>query len=369
MDVIRLLQDLVRIPSVNNKYAVAGDGNGGEKPLAEHLGGLLKAAGFSVELPEVLPGRPNVLAHRGKAGAKAVAFCSHMDTMSSAGMEGPAFEAPIRDGCLWGRGSCDTKGSLAAMVAAAVEEPAANVLLVLTCDEESGMRGIQHFLAHNKLPLAGAVVGEPTGCRLGVAHKGVYRTTVTAEGRAAHSSTPHLGINAIYRLAPAVLRLEALAKELETRPPHPRLDLPTLSVGTIHGGAAVNSVPDSCVLEMDRRLLPEESIGQAEEEIRAALSGCEGVAVGMPTFECPALSIDPGHPWAAAVAAAVGDSSPIALAYGTDGAFCQKAGIPTVVYGPGEPRLAHAKDEHIHVADVQKALAAYRAILRSAATG
>jgi len=368
-DPVELLQTLVRIPSVNPSLP-SDPAPTGEGELAQRLAGYLQQRGFEVALQEALPGRPNVVASRKSPGGRCVGLTAHLDTVPVAGMTIPPFDAALRDGCVWGRGSADTKASLAAMLAAVEielhERPDSlpSLLLLFTCDEEAAFSGAECFVAAGLPRLDGLVIGEPTGLRLVTAHKGVYRVEVHTSGVAAHASAPAEGTNAIYRMAPVVSRLEMLAAELDRRPTHPALGRPTLNVGVISGGTAVNSVPDSCRIQVDRRVLPGETSDAITSEIRSALADLPGVTILEPFVSVPGFAIAPDHPWCSAVCQALGQQPGQTVPYATDASILYNAGIPCVVYGPGEPSAAHTADEHVPVDQVLRAVEGYRAIIR-----
>ncbi len=190
-------------------------------------------------------------------------FDAHLDTVTGEGMADPFTPTLQGDNQLVGRGVADDKASLAALTAAVVslartgERPPCTVLFTATMDEEHGMQGMRALLAAGR-QAKGAVIAEPTGLEIVIAHKGVARFTVSTDGKAAHSSRPDLGINAIYRMARVVSALEHYAKGGIGRDTHPFLGKATLSVGVIRGGEYVNIIPDHCEIEVDRRLLPGE---------------------------------------------------------------------------------------------------------------
>jgi len=261
---IELLCELVRTESVNPKFGGCGEYN-----LAQLAAGHLGDAGFDVDLPEVLPGRPNVVAYRRGITDRAVAFCTHLDTMPAEGMTIEPFEARVGNGCVWGRGSADPKASMAAMISAIQQEIAAapenlpSVLMLLTIEEETSFEGARYFASGNFPPLSGMIIGEPTAdeapsktgkrIKLVSAHKGVFRTKIHTAGVAAHAATPQSGVNAIYRMARVVALLEEFADTLAKQAGHPLAGAPTLNIGTIDGGTAVNTVPDRCTITIDRR--------------------------------------------------------------------------------------------------------------------
>ena len=328
---------------------------------------------LTVQTPEVLPGRFNVEAVLPGRGTAGICLSAHLDTVASVGMTVPAFAA-VRDGDrIFGRGSADTKGSVAAMVCAFLQEAQLHderggppVLLLLTCDEESGFRGARHFASRQAeigFGLAGVVIGEPTGNRLVTAHKGVYRCDLETTGVSAHASMPERGVNAIYRMATAVARIADLARVLPFQSPHPLLGGATLSIGTIQGGTAVNTVPDFCSATLDRRLLPGETEEHVRGELAAALNGVVGASLGRPFLAVPGYALDVRHPWAEHVRQAWGMKAGGTVPYCTDASIFGAAGLPCVVLGPGEVSAAHTADESVSVGQLAAAVRLYRTLI------
>jgi len=428
-DLVALLRELVAIPSMNPYRSETLEPGYGEARLAERVAAFLRDAGLAVELHEIAPGRVNVLArleaaqpgpeeshaeaaekakrgeHAEKHGAKGEApnpesgiwnvesgilFVAHLDTVPVEGMTVPPFEGRVKDGRLYGRGACDNKGSLAAMltalrcVAAAKSNPAP-ILFAGTADEESGYRGVRAALrcvaqppSAVHLPRA-AFVGEPTGLNIVIAHRGVVRWAITQRGKSAHSAHPEQGVNAIYKMTPVLRDLETLAAEIARRPAHPLVGPPTLSVGTVRGGHSVNTVPDQCVIEVDRRLVPGESPDAAEAEVRAVAERhgatierffCAGA------FEVPP-DVLPARMARRAVEAVVekldADSEIgnrkseignfIGVAYATEAPEVLDAGIPVVVLGPGDGSKAHSVDEFIALDQLEMAERVYEHLM------
>lgn len=377
-DVVGILLDLVRIESVNPNFP---EGQRGEAVIAEYVADYCAALGLPVQRQEVLPGRTNVLAELRVPGAeRTLLLDSHMDTVSLDAM-GPAGLSPeLRDGRVTGRGSCDDKASLAAMLAALAalarqpEGLRANVLLLASVDEEYLMRGAAHFAASG-LAVDAAIVGEPTLLEIVIAHKGFVRWTLHTVGRAAHSSNPSQGNNAIYQMAELI---QALRTEVEPRLSgrvHPLVGPATWSIGKINGGAAVNIVPERCTIEIDRRLLPGESSAAALAEFEEVLERIRQ--------EHPALSVESEIPFGAVAGLDTPREAPIVRAmeraclevlgefkiagvpYGTNASKFVEAGIPSVVFGPGDIRQAHTADEYVAVDQLRAAARIYEAAIRS----
>lgn len=357
-----LTRELVALETVNPP--------GAEAPAAELLGARLEAAGFSVAYHELASGRPNVVARlEARAERPALAMTGHLDTVPlgrAAWSREPFGEL---DGArLYGRGSSDMKGGVAAIVLAAerlaaLGPGAAGLEIVLCAGEETGCEGAVALAeSPGALGEVGALlVAEPTGNVPCVAHKGVIWIEATTEGRSAHGSSPHLGVNAIYPLARAVAALDGL--ELQAAE-HPLLGLPTLSVGTISGGVNVNSVPDGARAEIDVRTVP----GLGADMVLTAIGSAAGPDVALATriaFD-PVVS-DPDDPWVCEVHDVLGGPrEPRGLAYFTDASALTPAygGVPTVVCGPGEAGQAHQTDEWAEVDKLEAALDAYVEIAR-----
>jgi succinyl-diaminopimelate desuccinylase len=371
---VALLSALVRIPSVNPRLG-GGDGEGAAAAfVADHLRGL----GLFPEVVEVQPGRPNVLATApGVPGGRHLLFEAHLDTVSPSHGQVDAFSPRLDGDRLYGRGACDTKASLAAMLLAleaALPAPqrAATVTVAFTMGEELGHEGARH-LAASGFRAEGAVVGEPTGLDLIAAHKGVLRWRMTATGVSAHSSAPERGVNAIGGMAALIRAIEdRLLPKLAARR-HPLLGSPTLSIGRIAGGTEVNVVPERCTIDLDRRLLPGESWADVQAELVALLAAVRQerpdltVQIEAPYQETPAMETAPDHPLIRLAEEAVrriDGAHPVrGVAYCTDASDLALAGIPCVVLGPGHIQQAHTAAEYVDLQQVIKAAAIYRELM------
>jgi acetylornithine deacetylase len=386
--VIDLLAELVSIASVN-----AGMAEGpGEREIAERVAALGRVLGAEVSLDEVLPGRPNVLARLpstesvGARTGRRLLFDVHLDTVPLASMP-DALTPRIADGRMWGRGACDTKASLAAALVA-LERVArlggrrsGEVCLLGTVDEEYQKAGAAHAVARG-LTADAAIVGEPTALQPVIAHKGAVRWRMTARGRAAHTSRPESGNNAIYQMVEVI---RALRERLEPRlggETHPLLTPPTLTIGTIQGGVGVNVVPDSCTIAVDRRTLPREDPEAVLAEVDALMADLMAARPDIHvTREAPFLSergleTPTDAPVVQAVQAACravlgprASVEPCGVPYGTDGTHLSPAGIPTVVLGPGDIAQAHSADEWVELAQVERAAEIYFRLMRGFVQG
>ena len=363
----RLLQDLVRLPSVNPMgRAVTGDVFY-EHRVTDYLERFFTDLGAPYKRTSVAPQRDNIVARYESPGSKPwLLFEVHQDTVPVDGMTIDPFAGEVRDGKLFGRGACDVKGGMTAMLTAFArlvrEGPAgaANVLLACTVDEEHTFLGVQKLMADG-YRADFAVVAEPTRLQVVDTHKGVVRWKVRTEGRACHSSRPDQGENAIYHMGHVLPLIERYADRLIQSPAHPRLGPPTLSVGRIEGGVSVNTVPDACVIELDRRLLPGEDPMRAWSDFNAAVLlpspvpvSCENVWMACPALEAlPAPELR--ERFARAIDAVEGRHEVLAVPFGTDASSIAEAGIPAVVFGPGDIAQAHTKDEWIELDQIDRA--------------
>ena len=359
----RLLRDLIALPSVNPAVLPDGDRRCGERAVAEQVAATAAKAGLGVRLEEVLPGRPNVIAilsPRGRRRAR-VLLVPHLDTV---GAEDPgAFIPRLCAGHMHGRGACDTKGSLAAMLTALTRlargrgRPASTeVVLAGVIDEENHQAG-SRALAQGGLTADLAVVGEPTRLRVVTAHKGNLWLQIETRGKAAHGCNPDLGHNAIRDMARVVELLEGpYAKELRRRN-HPLLGRPTINVGTIHGGVQPNVVPDACRITVDRRMLPAEDEAEVRREILAHFqaAGLRAKLVDLRGVPCPALETSPELPLVRNLLRVARQRVSTGVDYFCDAAVLAAAGIPSVVFGPGNIAQAHTRDEWIALEQVETA--------------
>lgn len=364
----QLLADLVRLPSVNpmGRSDLPAEIIY-ESRVTDYIEARLQALGVPYRRHTVAPGRDNIFAEYHPPGATThLLWEAHQDTVPVEGMTIEPFSAEIRDGRMYGRGSCDVKAGIAVMLTAFTrlvqERPtgSAAVTLAFTVDEEHTFLGVQQ-LVKSGVRADLAVVAEPTGLNLVTAHKGVARWQTRTTGRACHSSRPHDGVNAVYAMAHLLVAIEAYARQLSASRTDPLLGPPTLSVGRVAGGTAPNVVPDLCTIDVDRRLIPGESarevLADFEAFLRREAPGVEFTSQMI--LACPALP-EQKHPLidrlGQAVDAQVGRHERHAVPYGTDASTLAEAKIPAVVFGPGDIAQAHTKDEWITVAELEQAV-------------
>jgi acetylornithine deacetylase/succinyl-diaminopimelate desuccinylase family protein len=365
--VLTLLADLVRINSVNPAY----EGGQSEAGIVKYLEDYFRQHAIETWEQEVLPGRPNLIAMLpGRNRFRRLIFEAHTDTVYAGGMDIPPFDPVISEGRIYGRGSCDTKGGLAAMAFAAVSlkkagiVPGCEIWVVAAADEEHSFRGVRGLL--EGLEATAAVVSEPTEMRVAIASKGVLRWRIKCHGKAVHSSKPHLGVNAISNMARVVLALEEKNGDLQSAP-HPLLGVATLNVGLIEGGRQVNVVPDLCVIDVDRRLLPGEKIPDVLAHYGRLLDPELGAEFERPMLEDEAFETSRDEPivqCAIRVSQELGmGPEPIGVPFGTDASKFSRHGIPSIICGPGSIDQAHGAIEYIECAQVEQAVEFYRHLM------
>jgi acetylornithine deacetylase/succinyl-diaminopimelate desuccinylase-like protein len=371
----RLLASLVAIPSVNPMGRAICNDLACEGRMSDFLETWLGRLGVEVVRKPIAPGRDNILArYEAPAAQRTVLFDVHQDTVPVDGMTIDPFRPVVEGGRMYGRGSCDVKGGMTAMLLAferlVREQPrgSASVLLACTVDEEFTHIGSTD-LARSAHAADVAIVAEPTRLDLVDRHKGAVRWKIATRGVACHSSTPGLGRNAIYRMAEVLRLIAVYADELARSTPDPVLGPPTLSVGRIEGGQSVNVVPDWCQIEVDRRLIPGERLEEAPEAVRAyllrGLGDLSDVEFSPPWLRMPFLrpaeeAVRWLEPIRSAIAEATGRMPEVGgVPFGTDAGPLGEAGLPCFVFGPGDIAQAHTKDEWIELDQVRLAAEAY----------
>ena len=357
----KLLRELIALPSVNPAFLPAQDPRAGEQRVADFLAATAAQAGLDVEFQPVAAGRSNLLARlspRGKVRQRLL-LAPHMDTVNAADGQ---FVPVKRGGRLHGRGACDTKGSVAAMLTALCElaeagqRPAdTEIVFAALVDEEHGQAGSRALVAGG-LRASLAIVGEPTCLQVVSAHKGTLWMKLETRGKSAHGSWPELGRNAVHEMARVVDLLETTyARELRRRR-HPLLGCATVSVGAIRGGTQPNIVPDRCTILIDRRTLPGETEAGVRRELDAVLRR-KNLAVAYVHDKlphCPPLETDPRLPLVGRFLNSVGQRKATGVRYFCDASVLGHGGIPSVVFGPGDIAQAHTADEWISLSSLER---------------
>jgi acetylornithine deacetylase len=360
----RLLCDLIALPSVNPAFLPPGDTQAGEARLCAFLAATLGRAGINSEQAQVAPGRPNLLARLTPVGRvlHRVVLAPHLDTVGGAPEQ---FSPRESGGRIYGRGACDTQGSIAVMATALAQlarqgkrPPHTEIVLAALSDEEFGQLG-SRALARRHLAANLAIVGEPTRLQVVTAHKGSLWLRLKTRGKAAHGATPQFGRNAVHTMARVVDALEtAYAQYLRPRQ-HPLLGPATVSVGTIHGGVQANMVPDECQITVDRRTLPGESEAGVRREIHALLRS-RRLSVTITTAKaapCPPLESDARRPLIRLLMRCAGQRRPVGAHFFCDAALLARGGLPSVVFGPGDIAQAHTAGEWVSLRSLTGAVA------------
>jgi acetylornithine deacetylase len=374
LETTRLLRDLVQLPSVNPMGRPLQGPGIYEHRVTAYLEDFFRSLGVAWQRQPVAPERDNIFAWTDAPDAAGTLILeAHQDTVPTDNMTIEPFAARIEGGRLYGRGACDIKGGMAAMLAAFARvvrdrrPGAARVVMACTVDEEFTFLGVQQLaradLRGRFSDLIGAVVAEPTQLRIVDTHKGAVRWDLTTSGRSCHSSRPEMGLNAIYRMAVLLPLIERYAEELRASRSDPRLGPPTLSVGRIEGGTSVNTVPDQCRIEIDRRLLPGEegpaALEHLHEYLRRQVDPGLAFSFSAPWLSAPALAAAGSEELVArlgiAIDRVVGSHQVEAVPYGTDAAPLAQSGIPSVVFGPGDIARAHTCDEWVPLEEVEQA--------------
>lgn len=363
-DVVSLLQQLIRIPSVNPDNA-PGTEQIGEEKIATFLAGWLESIGAEVVLEEIQPGRPNLIARFAPLdGRPRILLGPHLDTVGVGGMTIDPFGGEIRDGKIWGRGASDTKGPMAAMLWALHEHRESLADLPVAVDfvafmaEESGQWGSKDFAKRHGKDYTFALVGEPTSMQVVHVTKGSLWATLRATGKAAHSSQPERGENAILKLTRALDQLDYhLGGQLATFT-HPVLGRTTMNVGIIRGGARPNIVPDLAEAEIDIRITP---------ALAAAGGALKLLAETIAFYDLPIEIVDPhenppmdtaaDHAMIQALLATDAATQLAGAPWFSDAAHLSNGGVPSICIGPGSIDQAHTVDEFIDIAALEQGAA------------
>jgi acetylornithine deacetylase/succinyl-diaminopimelate desuccinylase-like protein len=393
---LELTRQFIRIPSVNPMGGPDDDPIYSEKGVADLVSQLLEAGGAH-PVRQGTDKHPNVVARIEQGRAQTLLLTAHTDTVSHENMTIAPFDPVVRDGRLYGRGACDTKASLAVFLdafLAALRDPSRlkyNLIFAAVHDEEFSFGGSRLLAASllktgtgsepssrnaakagsREVPVPllqqavgglaadWAITGEPTKLRVLHAHKGVCRFVVSTQGTSAHSALPWLGDNAIYKATAVIEAIKEYAETVQQNE-HPVLGKATASLGIIAGGTTINTVPDQCILKVDRRLLPGETRDSVFAPLNALLDSRRCAAdVAPPFLFAEAVWNDPKSPYCESLLAAcksAGTEPALGTAdYATDACTLQAAGIPTLVFGPGDIAQAHTADESIDVEEMFQA--------------
>jgi acetylornithine deacetylase len=358
----RVLQDLVRIESINLALVPTGSGEGA---IAGYVADYFRKIGLETHLQEIGPGRLNAVGIlRGQGGGTSLMLNGHLDTVGTETMAEP-FSARIENGRLYGRGSLDMKGGLAAALEAArtlAQGPRlhGDLVVAAVADEEHKSLGTRALLGEFRTDAA--IVMEPTGLEVVLAHKGFAWAEIITYGRAAHGSRPQEGLDAITFMGHLLVEIEGLQRKLNSQPPHPLLGHGSVHASLISGGQELSSYPARCRLSLERRLLPGENASTLTNELgeilrRLAEQNREFRAEVFAEYSASALETSRESPIVESLMASlrriVGPSARFGVqSFWTDASLLSEAGIPSILFGPGGAG-AHSSEEYVYLEDVR----------------
>jgi acetylornithine deacetylase len=372
-DAVALTKALVAIDSRNPALTRNGPG---EDACARLLAAVLADWGFRVELQESAAGRPNVIARIGRTArgegkdGRVLLFNGHLDTVGVEGMTHAPWDPSVRDGKLYGRGSTDMKGGVAAMCAAAARAARSSpdglhgeVIVTAVTDEEYQSAGTR-TLVQSGIHADAAIVTEPTRLAICPAHRGFAWLELVVHGRAAHGSRWDIGVDAIALAALVIADLERYQHEVLATRSHALLGRASLHASLVTGGTELSTYPDRCTVQFERRTLPGETAADFTREVEEACARVrerrpELRAEVKPGFAQAPNEVAPDHPIVRALARSLGHASAAApvegLACWTDAALLTAAGIPAICFGPGDIALAHSAEEYVMVREIERA--------------
>lgn len=371
MELKNLLFDLVSINSANLNYSKKA---AGEKEIGNFIYDYFKKNNIDCIKQEVADDRSNIIAKiENKKSEDTILFCPHLDTVFLEGMD---FNPKIVGGKIYGPGSCDTKASLAAMINTFIEIRKNNLktpslYFAGVISEETLHLGIKKFIEEFK-DFNLAVIGEPTNLNVGIAHKGALRLRINTKGKSAHGSTPGDGINAIYNMEKLIFKLRTkLIPEYNKRITS-NLGCPTLNIGFINGGTAFNIVPDFCYIEVDRRIIPGETLKDIINDFKEIISDLKekeenfSAQIEKPLDYIPYLETDKDEKIVKVAYSStlkfIQNPEIISMPYTTDGGFLSDMKIPTIVLGPGDVKVCHRLGEYVELQQVSLASKIYKDI-------
>jgi len=372
-DAVALARALIKIDSRNPTLVPDSPGEG---DCARLLAAVLDDWGFSVEVLEAIPTRPNIVARLGPADAPALMLNGHLDVVGVEGMVHEPFAAEVRENRIYGRGSADMKSGVAAMCAAAIagasSECERQILITAVADEEYESLGMRELLSAG-IRSEAAIITEPTRLAICPAHRGFVWMDVVFRGRAAHGSRYDIGVDAITHAGLVLAELEKLESTRESGPRHPLLGRASLHASTISGGVGMSTYPEECKLAIERRTLPGESTEKAVNEVTSA---CAAVRASHPQLDARVTLTTAQRPSDVAVDSSIvkrlrgaleREKVPVrieGLSAWTDAALLNAAGVPTICFGPGDIALAHAAEEFVQVQEIETATRVLTRVVR-----
>lgn len=348
----------------------------GELASAEIISAEFARRGIKSRVDTWDKNRANITAHIHSTGKKpALLFACHLDVVGpgQAKWKNPPFEAVESDGKIFGRGSTDMKGGIASSVSAICKivnsgvKLQGDIVFTAVAGEETDSCGAEKFISkQSQFPeLQGIIIPEPTDFSIVSAHRGIFWLEISTKGKAAHGSTPHLGINAITSMRRFLNELDNYDIGVKT---HELLGKCSMSVNTITGGKTLNAVPDKCVCGIDIRIIP----GVNTQDIIGDFTSIfDKLKSQNPEFEAEIsinrhaspLETDRNCDFVRDFCSCLGAQKTVAVGFTTDGPHFAKLGVPVLIFGPGKPEICHKPDEFIEIADLEKAAQYYERII------
>ena len=372
---IKQVRDMVAIPSVNPMGRPVSGDIYFESHLADFVETKMKNLGMDIEKYEVLEGRPNVVGVLHKPGKPLLLLDSHLDTVPVEGMKDP-FDPVIKNNQILGRGSCDTKASMAMFLTAIEELKAENkelawsIVLAGTVDEELHAKGA-HALVDKGLRPDLVILGEPTELNMIYAHKGAVRFHIETFGKSCHSSMPHLGKNAIYTMSEILIRIRAMGDSQLPKIKNADLGSPTINPGTITGGISVNAVPDYCMIDVDFRTIPGQTVADVFELLKIALKDIDPAdyKIKTPHLDAMAMYTSKDSKYSQLLCRCCRKFHPASefqvASYATDAQAFSPINTPALVFGPGSIKVAHTINEFLPINELEISIKIMKEFLTS----
>ncbi len=371
----KLLRELIALPSVNPALMPASDPRAGEQCVGEFLASTAASGGLDVTLQPVVSGRANVIARLQPSARvrQRVVLAPHMDTVGDASMRDTMFQPRRKGDHLFGRGACDTKGSVAAMLTALLtvahssrRSTKTEIVFAALIDEEISQSG-SRALVRSGFRADLAIVGEPTRLKVVTAHKGDLWLTLKTRGKAAHGARPELGRNAVHSMARIVHLIETTYAQRLLRKQHPLLGTATVNVGSIRGGTQPNIVPDFCEISIDRRTLPGETDAEVRRNLRLFLKQhrfAADISDDKANAPCWPMETNSELPLVQSLLRVARQRQPAGVHYFSDASVFAHAGTPAVLFGPGDIAQAHTSDEWVSIRSLERATEMLTSFLR-----
>ncbi|MMZ53530.1 putative succinyl-diaminopimelate desuccinylase [compost metagenome] len=339
-EMLHLLREMIRIPSINPNLAPEQDNN--EMQIATYVRDWLIHHQIKARIEEVVPGRPNVYAEIGEGDGPVLCLCAHLDTVGVEEMTIPPFESKVEGNRVYGRGSCDMKGGLAAVLSTAAALAKhwnfkGKVILALVCDEEYVSIGADDFVQKHQADAC--ILTEPSDLNMVVAHKGFLWGKVVTQGKSAHGSRWDIGESAISKMGSILVGLNELEQTILRNRTENLVGPASMHVSLIQGGTGVSTYASECTIHIERRTLPSEDIENVKREIEEVVyKGCHDAKIDW-YFSRPSFYCEPNEKIAKSVEQAFQnvmnrDVQRVGWGVWTDAAIFQQAGIPTVNIGP-----------------------------------